>query len=553
MRGAVGLIAFLLVAPQAGPGAAEDVGTPPRADLSFHDLPKAFALPALKDSPEGPLGRDISHLQVIARARSLGLTTRSATEAWRKAGALLSAARFAVELARQAPSAGEIAFAGARASELNMLMRTGPSNLRVRLTGPRLLMDEPLRLDRNGARLDLGTAKLVGSDPRQPYIIRIEHARDVTLLGGVFSGVGGGVLVSGAQGVLVADGRYDELSGEGVVVTDARDVVVWGGRFTRLGRAGIVLHGTTTASVVAYNDIHDDLGASNWNAGVVVTDRNVDMAADPLSLLGPDHYGVVPQPIPGRIDIPHGNLIAANRIAHNRASGMYFDGASENVVAANDIQGNAKEGMCLDNGSTANVVALNAIQQNGERWGSSDEDLRRDFIAGFGRMPNGSAVAKVPGLSLDNAAYNLVYDNEINGNYGGGVKMVRTAYFNIIGLNTIVDNNMGQSDRFHFFGVELGAASADTPVPDLDFTPSRGNVLFSNLIRGSHYAGVFFAPGSDLNDLFDNAIFGATNWAIESARRQNNSTLNNLTNLHSRNASPGLDPRLPELTSERDD
>ena len=301
----------------------------------------------------------------------------------------------------------------------------------------------------------------------------------MTLIGGAFSGVGSGVLVSGSQGVIVADARFDGLSGEGVVVTHARDVVVWGDRFTRLGRAGVVLHGTTTGSVVAYNDIHDNTGASNWNAGVVVTDRNVDMAADPLSLLGPDHYGVVPQPIPDRMNIPRRNLIAANRIAHNRASGLYFDGASENVVAINDIQGNAKEGMCLDNGSTANVVALNTIEQNGRRWGSSDEDLWRDFIAGFGRMPDGSAVAKVPGLSLDNAAYNVVYANEINGNYGGGVKMVRTAYFNLVGLNTIVDNNAGRSDRFHFFGVEFGAAPADVPVPDLDFTPSRGNVLFS--------------------------------------------------------------------------
>lgn len=95
-----------------------------------------------------------------------------------------------------------------------------------------------------------------------------------------------------------------------------------------------------------------------------------------------------------------------------------------------------------------------------------------------------------------------------------------------------------------FFGVELGAASADAPAPDLDFTPSRGNV-----IRGGHYAGVFFAPGSDLNEVFDNAIFGASDWALESAHREDNTTLNNLTNLPSRNVGPGLDPRLTSISA----
>ena len=552
MRGRrASLLAFLLLASPVRPVAAQGVGTPPLADFAFHDLPQAYALPPLKDAASGRLGRDVSHLQVMTRARSLGLDTRSATEAWRQAGGQLAAARHAVELARS-PGAGEVVFAGARASELNALLKSSPTG-RVRVTTPRLIVDQPLRIGRDGVRLDFGTAQVVGSDPRQPYIVRVERAHDVTILGGVFSGTGAGVLVSASQGVVIADARFDGLSGEGVVATNAHDLVVWGNGFTRLARAGIILHGSTSGSVVADNDVHDDLGASNWNAAIVVTDRNVDMASDPQSLLGPDHYGVVPQPIPTRRAIPRHNLIAANRIAYNRASGLYFDGAVENVVAGNNIQGNAKEGMCLDNGSTANVVALNTVQQNGRRWGSSDDDLRRDFIGGFGRMPDGSAVAKVPGLSLDNAAYNLVYMNDVTGNYGGGIKMVRTAFFNIIGLNSIVDDNMGQSDRFHFFGVELGAASADVPVPDLDFTPSRGNIVFSNLIRGSHYAGVFFAPGSDLNDLFDNAIFGATNWAIESARKQANSTVNNLTNLHSRNASPGLDPRLSELTSEHDD
>ena len=95
----------------------------------------------------------------------------------------------------------------------------------------------------------------------------------------------------------------------------------------------------------------------------------------------------------------------------------------------------------------------------------------------------------------------------------------------------------------------MGSAQADVPVVDLDFFPSRGNIVFGNVIRGSHYAGIFFADGSETNDVFDNEIFGATDWAMESVRTQRNNTLNNFSNLPSRNISPGLDPRLGEYSA----
>ena len=137
--------------------------------------------------------------------------------------------------------------------------------------------------------------------------------------------------------------------------------------------------------------------------------------------------------------------------------------------------------------------------------------------------------------------------NEVDRNFGGGIKMVRSGFYNVLGLNTLSDNNEGRSKTFHFFGIELGAATADVKVIDLDFTPSRGNEVFGNIIRGSHYAGVFFADGSDYNVIFDNSIFGATDWAMESVKVQWNDSFNNLTNQKLRNISSGLDPVLLKL------
>jgi hypothetical protein len=203
------------------------------------------------------------------------------------------------------------------------------------------------------------------------------------------------------------------------------------------------------------------------------------------------------------------------------------------------LAGNSKEGLCLDNGSTANVVASNIVHDNGERWGDPDTVLALDSILAGGRLPDGTAAEKVPGISLDNALYNIVFSNDVAHNFGGGVKMVRTAYFNAIGMNALVDNNDGASTAFHFFGIELGAAPGNSP--ELDFTPSRGNIVFSNVIRGSHYSGIFFDQGSDANNVLNNVVLDAMFWALESAEHMMNTSTNNFTTLPSRNIGSGLD------------
>ena len=62
----------------------------------------------------------------------------------------------------------------------------------------------------------------------------------------------------------------------------------------------------------------------------------------------------------------------------------------------------------------------------------SDEDLEADFVLELGRLEDGSSPAKLPGISLDNTAYNVIYNNVILENYGSGVKAVRSAFCNTI-------------------------------------------------------------------------------------------------------------------------
>ena len=527
----------------------DDLGQPPEPGTAARDVGTSFKLPPLRDQPGSELAAQLGGLQVGARARELKLDGNSARDAWTATDGTLRAARARLEAV--AP-AGLRIFAGTRASELNALLRD-PAVRAVQVSSATLEVDEPVRLHREKFWLDLGGAELraAGSDPR--FLLRVEHAAGVLVNGGAFVGGQWGVLVDGSRDVTLRGGRYEGLRQGGVVLNDAPGAVLARASLTRLGGAAVLLHGDTAGGVVLDNEIVGNLGPSNWQAGIVISDRNAAVADDPRNLLNADQYGVREQPMRTRLHPPRRNVLACNRVALNASSGIYSDGGVESVIFDNLVEGNSKEGVCLDNGSTANVLAMNVVRANGKRWGKTDAELRLDFVDGLGRLPDGSSVAKTPGVSLDNAIYNVVYANQIERNYGGGVKMVRTCFFNTVGLNVIVNNNEGASEHGHYFGVELGAAKADAAVTDLDFTPCRGNILFGNTIRGTHYAGIFFGPGSTGNDVFDNTVFGATTWALEQVQVQQNSSLNNLTNLPSRNMDAGIDANLLNMTKGRYD
>ena len=510
--------------------------------LDPHDVVTEFHLPPALDAEGDQLHAEVKNLQVVARAKRMQLSRSSATEAWQQAEITWQAA---LRIVQAEPTGAAVIFQGTSATELNAVLSRAEVKV-VKVTSPSLIIDTPLRINRTDLTLDLGSTILQpGVD--MPYELRIQGSQRVTVHGGILKGGRTGVLVAGSQGILLRGMVFDGLTGGGIVLFSTQDTVLWENSLSHLHAAPIMLAGNTQRTTVAFNEITQNLGSSNWHAGVVLTDRNVDLAADAANLFSADGYFVEPQPMKKRLNIPQNDVVAYNRIGSNSSSGVYSDGSVRNVIVGNRIEGNSKEGLCLDDGSSADVVAWNTFRDNGQRWGKSDADLQRDYVLSSGRLPDGTAVAKLPAVSIDNAAYNQVVFNQFDGNFGGGVKMVRTGLYNIVGLNLLLNNNEGQSATYHFFGVELGAATADLPSPELDFIASRGNTIFGNTIRGTHFAGIFFAQGSDQNDVFDNTIFGATHWAIESIQPQRNMTLNNLTNLRSRNISAGLDPKLLDV------
>ncbi len=528
-------ISTLLVLQHAHLLLAQNLGSAPPFSLNQVDVYAAFRLPPLRDTDSGGLAGVLQSTQVGQRAVALSLNGTSALDAWSKAGALEAGAG-------TAPcSTSAVTFNGTAASQLNPLLAGGC--VTVLVLSAALKADVPVEIQGAGITLDFGRCVVSGGTPL-PYLVRVEGATGAVIRGGEFTGGMAGILVRSSTQVRVENAWLHGLSSDGIVVTGSSNVSVVRNRIRGNSGAGILLHRGTSLSLVDHNEVSGNVGFSNLMAGIVITDRDVDLANNPNALFSGDGYWPVPEAITSRLSPPHDNAVIFNRVVQNGSSGIYSDGGVRNVLASNMIVGNSKEGLCLDYGSTANVVAANVITANGDRWGEPDWVLSEDAIADGGRLADGTAAEKVPGISLDNAMYNIVFANEIQHNFGGGVKMVRTSYFNLIGLNTLLDDNDGASSGYHFFGIELGAAPGDSGATEIDYTPSRGNLVFSNAIRGTHYSGIFFDAGSDLNNIFDNTIMDALDWALESVAVMANDSLNNLTNIVSRNIGSGIDPAL---------
>lgn len=290
---------------------------------------------------------------------------------------------------------------------------------------------------------------------------------------------------------------------------------------------GLYIAGDVSNGIINSNDIINNGGASNWMAGIVLTDvistdkRNIWEAFDEAH-----HFPNVPHE--NLLECPHQLIVSNNRVMNNNSSGIYSDGAYLCYVLNNTVFQNDKEGMCLDYSTIGFYLKENVFEGNGQRMRQTDENLSRDFVLEAGRMEDGSAKSKLPGISLDNTAYNILENNIVISNYGGGIKMVRTTVRTLIMENIVKDNNMGQNDIFHFFGIELGAAAADEESDGMDFKPDYENIICRNSITGNHYSGIFVGEDCYVNDIFDNVIMESQMFAIEAISHKFNSIVNNI-------------------------
>lgn len=418
----------------------------------------------------------------------------------------------------------KVSFTGSTASELNEFLADHEGKT-VEITSGSILLDETIKVPSN-IMLEGNHVKLIYGGKSVEYAI----------------------LVDGVQNVGIMDFELSECSKHGIYVVNSNKVLIFGNAITGLkekaicvmdrcsyvnlafnhiyenGEGGIFTNGDISDCIFQGNVIYNNKGTRNLQAGIVFSSMPVLDPYDPKNPFPDEHlYNL--------LEAPHRMVILDNSIENNYSSGIYCDGGYQMYVMNNTLADNEKEGICLDYGSFGDYVANNTIVRNGERNRQEDEDLKADFVYEVGRLEDGSSPFKLPGISIDNSAYNIVAGNHIADNSGSGVKMVRSAYRNLIVDNMILNNNRGVNELFHGFGVELGyAAKPDEPVVGLDFTADYENIITRNTVRGSHYAGIFLASQSYCNDVYNNMIWDAEQFSIETHSSLFNSCVDNLTN-----------------------
>ncbi|MDD4736471.1 MAG: right-handed parallel beta-helix repeat-containing protein [Kiritimatiellae bacterium] len=248
-------------------------------------------------------------------------------------------------------------------------------------------------------------------------------------------------------------------------------------------------------------------------SGMLLADWRLMPGMDPLDFNAQAHHAgsvvgfSAEDPGPVRIDVEQCTFRA------NRKMGICTDGAGLMRVVQCVIADNQCEGMTLDNGAWCCLVQNCHIYGNGRRAHQHPDELCEDFVDGSGLLEDGSSRVKLPGVSMDNAAFCTVSNNLIENNQGDGVKFVRSAYRCVVEHNLILSNNRGYSPDHPHYGVHLDYHPQQRP-GQITF-PSAYIVVAFNTIHGPHCAGINLSRGCVANEIRANHVEGAMERPID--------------------------------------
>ena len=426
-------------------------------------------------------------------------------------------------------SQNDIVFSGSSTMELDRFIQQTPANHAVFVSRKHIRFNGTVHL-RNGVTLKGNKSVITDANARDTVFL-VHGVENTAVSGFIVDGAGVGIYVADSRRFVFRDMKLKGCN-RGLIVQGRSeygliDYIEVDGSYY----GGILIAGPAHYVMVKDSVIRNGKDYFNWHAGLVMTDTPLKNFIKSESDDKTFSVSAVRTSINAATETaPYSNVIQGCTFYKNKASGIYTDGGAGNVIVNNVIENNDKEGMCLDGGSSLNVVQGNLIKGNGFRRRQTDEDLSKDFVSGFGRMDDGSSVAKLPGISLDNTAYNIISENTIKENAGDGIKMVRSCFRNIIIFNNILSNNRGQNKVFHFFGVLMGNAPFDLNSEKglYDFLPCYENIIAYNVIYGQHYSGVLLDFDAAFNDIYNNTIFKFSNLPVEAASREFNSIVDNV-------------------------
>src|ERR1700757_3749436 len=259
------------------------------AVLGGFNLRREFALPPLHTGRGDPATQIANETQVFQRAQLLNIDGGTAADAWALAAGTATAARGVLPSLLRQPLR-EVIFTGATLSELSAVIATaGPAP--VTFASRSLQADTTLTITGQGLVLDFsGAAIEVGKTPLV-WLIAVVRARDIAVINAKINSGTNGFLVDSGSNIAIEGNDVQGLTKNGIVVTGpSSSLSIRGNHLHDLGRAGIMLHGPVRTALLENNEIDHLRGHSNWHAGILLTGRRGNIAADPDAFFLPDHY-----------------------------------------------------------------------------------------------------------------------------------------------------------------------------------------------------------------------------------------------------------------------
>lgn len=498
----------------------------PEGPLSLSDLDRMslmgrYALPPLARMSSDDQQQYVDSLLSVRRMRKLGLDP----ESFEFPEANLK--RIYNEVHRHTASLGQkarhVEFGGATTAELSRFLKEHAGDV-VHVSVARLMLDKTISVPAHTVLYGHGVELVVGSAPVEKAIV-LNEVSDVVVSGfHMVDCCDYPVYVKRSQRFVIEDCRIERCHAKAIcVMGHNKHFAIRNNRIFQTGNGAIFLHGVVERGVIERNVLDHVGGTWNFSGGIVFSAldiENIDTAYNPWKQ----------HDLTSRVEAPHDVVVMHNILRDGASNGLYSHAGYCNYIVGNVFERNNKEGMCLDFGTCGTYVAHNIICGNGGRFHMDAQQLKDDYIQDFGVLADGSSPAKVPGVSLDNAAYNIIYQNEVSQNSGTGIKMVRAGVCNVVLCNEITSNNVGQNNRFHFYGVELSTDLRPDYEPnevrELDFAPCFENIIARNTISGAHFSGVFLGGDAYINDVFDNVI-GEAGIPVECLSEKLNSIVNN--------------------------
>lgn len=495
------------------------------------DFLSRYSLPKLERMDEGDREKYVYNLQVIKRIRQMGINVND----FLYPEDLISHIEDEIRLLDEVyySYGTNIVFEGKTSLELQRVINDNPNGV-ININSDSIEISDTIVLHDN-ITLNGNGVKFTGEGLKYGFLAENAsdiYIRDVCINGGMEYGI----YMVDCSNVRIEENEINECLQKAVCMVGVSERFVISDNKMFDNQAGaLYIAGDASNGLIESNHVMNSYGTSNMMAGIVLTSDNPQDKKDIWANFDDLHRGSNRTSLNGQTKAPHDIIVRDNLVSRCNSSGIYSDGAYRCFVLENNVNQNDKEGMCLDHGTFGFYLKGNVFEENGQRSRQTDDDLRLDFILDFGRMEDGTAKAKLPGVSLDNTAYNIFEDNMVINNYGGGIKMVRTTLNTIVIKNVIRDNNRGQNDLLHFFGIEVGASSAGFENSVMDFTPSYENIICRNIITGNHYSGLFVDEDCYINDVFDNVIMDSQTFGVEAISLKFNSIMNNTTNCGVRN------------------